>query len=39
LNCCVASPGELDGRLSVGKPTHKVKHFCVRASSKQFTNC
>jgi hypothetical protein len=32
LHFVVTSPGELDGRLSVGKPTHKVKHFQFCAS-------
>jgi hypothetical protein len=35
LNCFVASPGELDGRLSVGKPNHKVKHLVLCASWKK----
>src|SRR5687768_657845 len=30
------SPEELDGLLSVGKPTHQVKHFCFCASWEKF---
>src|SRR6185436_13195093 len=36
LRVASASPGELDGRLSVGKPTHRTKHFCSCASWAKF---